>query len=133
MNGLSITMLAILVITLEDQAVFYYVPSLLAVAGLIASFLRRCPWWMPVAIAVIGCGMAPAAAMLTKKEWVRSVWLNDVFLEWKLADEHVLFAKAPFILGAITLIRVYYLYRKGKSQRQRHAAVEGYTTKTRSI
>jgi len=126
MNGSDIVMLAQVLISPGEMlaiAVFLVVPCLAGVVGLVLSWRRR--KLRALLMVAMGCGLAPAvtAIMATMGWWdkedVRQFW-KFVFMEWMPKDSGeamILFlVRVPFILGIITLCRVYYVERKEKNQ-----------------
>ena len=100
--------------------------AVFGIVGLVLSFFTRRKW-LALAMAVIGCSIIPLLLLLEGGGRGMIVMLEIVFLEWKW-NGFLLLAKAPIMLGIITVVRVYYLHRNEKKRRHR-AAMEGYTTK----
>jgi len=136
MSGLDFTMLAGSYLSHEEAdllSLFFAGSSVLAAAGLVLSFFRRCRRGA-LTLAVVGVVAVSMLLWLAGEATVQeALRVNAIFLlHWELRGQAYV-TKIPLILGAITVGRVYYLYRKEKKRRRRREVNEGYTTKPREL
>jgi len=115
MSGVALVMATLLYPTAEDvlrEMLFVFGPGILVIASLVLSFSRKCKW-QAFTMAIVGCvfamGILPAHIL-----WHRQgVWNTTSSMGWSIK---ALFWGIPFLLGIVTIGRVYYLHRKERKQ-----------------